>query len=325
MAEYGKLLSRIWTDPDFTSLDARPQQLYCLLISYSTRNYAGVLPLTLKRWAKCTADAKVDDVIEALKALAARDFIAVDWDSEEVLIRTYVRNDEVYKQPNIMTSALKSAAHLESEPLRWVLHDELKRLPEHKNSDVTARVIKDLVEGLKRQPKTPFAEGLREGFAEPPGVGVSYVGIENTYTSHPSPTPTTEPFGDAEVVVPDHIDNAASPIRRRPGSGHLAVVRQVLGSHDYPRATVERLAVATGKLYAEGHPDDLIREAIAEWDRRENCDRPEYLATVYGDVVKKQRAVPGNNGKQPHKMRALADLAARTRAAEQEQSRKELA
>lgn len=292
VAEYGKLLSRIWTDPDFTALPARSQQLYCLLISYSTRNYAGVLPLTLKRWAKCTADSTIELVVEALKTLAARDFIAVDWDSEEVLIRTYLRNDEVFKQPNVMKSALKSAAHLESEPLRWVLHDEMKRLPEHKDSDVTARVTKALVEGLKRQPKEPFTEGLREGFAEPPGVGVTYVTTDCTLTSHPSPPPTTEPpdVFDAEVVVPEHVDNASRPQKRYASSSAKTVVRQELGN-DYPRKTVDALAVEVDKLTSQGKPDTMIREALRRWERTPNAI-PSWLESVYGDVVKSHRSGP---------------------------------
>ena len=107
MAEYGKLLSRIWSDPEFVALDARPQQLYCLLISYSTRNLAGVLPLTLKRWAKSTRDATIDNLTDALCDLAANEFIVIDWDTEEVLIRTYIRNDEVYRQPNLMAPSLE--------------------------------------------------------------------------------------------------------------------------------------------------------------------------------------------------------------------------
>lgn len=291
MADYGKLLSRIWTDPDFTALPARAQQLYCLLISYSTRNYAGVLPMTLKRWAKCTSDSTTELIVDSLKALAAHDFIAVDWDSEEVLIRTYVRNDEVYKQPNIMKSALKSASHLESEPLRWVLHDELKRLPEHKDSDVTGRVIKDLVEGLKRQPKPGFEEGLREGFAEPPGVGVTYVTTDCTYTNHPSPTPTTEPpdVYDAEVV-PAHVDNASRPQKRYASSSAKTLIRQELGT-DYPRKTVDALAVEVDKLLAQGKPDTMIREAVRAWDRRPKAI-PSWLEHVYGDVVKAHRATP---------------------------------
>lgn len=92
MADYGKLLSRIWSDSEFVELDAQAQQLYCLLISYSTRNLAGVLPLTLKRWANATKGATVESVTDAMQRLAERRFVVVDWNTEEVLVRTYIRN-----------------------------------------------------------------------------------------------------------------------------------------------------------------------------------------------------------------------------------------
>ena len=195
MAEYGKLLSRIWSDKHFTSLDAHPQQVYCLLISFSTRNLAGVLPLTLKRWAKATADATADTLTDALCVLSERNFVAVDWDTEEVLIRTYIRNDEVYKQPNLMTAARKFALQIESQGLRWVLHDELLRLPGHKEAEKTEQVANLLVDGLERTLPEPFRKPFTEPIAEGPGVGVSYVGKGNTctYNEHQPPTPAPRP------------------------------------------------------------------------------------------------------------------------------------
>lgn len=135
MADYGKLLSRIWSDSEFVELDAQAQQLYCLLISYSTRNLAGVLPLTLKRWANATKGATVESVTDAMQRLAERRFVVVDWNTEEVLVRTYIRNDEVWKQPNLLRSARKSALQVESGAIRWALHRELRRLPDHKEAD----------------------------------------------------------------------------------------------------------------------------------------------------------------------------------------------
>jgi hypothetical protein len=124
--------------PSSPSSTPESQQLYALLISYSTRNLAGVLPMTLKRWAGCTADSTVENITDvAAAALAARRFVVVDWDTEELLVRTYIRNDEVYKQPNLMQAARKFCRQVESVSLRWALFDELTKLPDHKNSDQT--------------------------------------------------------------------------------------------------------------------------------------------------------------------------------------------
>ena len=94
-----------------------------------------------------------------------------------------------------------------------------------------------------------------------------------------------------DVVVPEHIDTPSKPPRRHPSSAAKTLVRQVLGNH-YPRTHVNRLAIQVEKLTREGHPDTLIRQALTEWERRPNCDKPEFLPTVLGDVVKQSRAAP---------------------------------
>ncbi|BBZ81836.1 hypothetical protein MABM_17520 [Mycobacteroides abscessus] len=91
-----------------------------------------------------------------------------------------------------------------------------------------------------------------------------------------------------EVVPPEYIDNPSKPATRHASDASKAVVRQVLGSR-YPRTTVDRLGIQVQKLAREGHPDKLIRESLAEWERRPNCDKPEFLPTVLGDLVKASR------------------------------------
>lgn len=204
MADYGKLLSRIWSDTEFRALTAREQQLYFLLLSFPTRNLAGVLPLTLKRWTNCTSDATEKKIIDALQRLHAVRFIIVDWDTEEVLIRTYIRNDEVYRQPNLMKAALKDAQKTESTALRQVLRDELLALPEHRDQQSTATVADALVktpsEGFamgSTSPQDPQGQpsgGSIVPLFEPHGVG--------GYLSNPLDAPTPTPAPTPAPVTP---------------------------------------------------------------------------------------------------------------------------
>ncbi|WP_181048863.1 hypothetical protein [Mycobacterium kansasii] len=121
----------------------------------------------------------------------------------------------------------------------------------------------------------------------------------------------------AAAAEPTHIETAAKPAKPHASSAAKTVVRQELGKHDYPANTIERLAVQAETLYHEGKPDALIREAIREWDRREDARLPEFLISVYGDCVKRARAQPGNNGRPPSKLRTVAELAQAERAKEQ--------
>lgn len=302
MADYGKLLSRIWSDPEFTALDARAQQMYCLLISYSTRNHAGVLPLTLKRWAKSTADASIENVTATLRRLVAAKFVAIDWDSEELLIRTYIRNDEVYRQPNLLKSALKFALQVESIALRWVLHDELLRLPEHKDLHETEATANALVKGVNRTLPEGFGEGLPEGITEPPGVGGYLSGVREHPHLHPSPTPAAEPIDEP----PTGHGRAATPAAE--------LVRRALPKNT-PKPTQTALRIAAAELLHTGTPDDVVEQALAEWATKTGVG-PGILATLAADVIKRRNGHTAN-GKPPHKMRALVELTREVEAHEQ--------
>lgn len=148
-----------------------------------------------------------------------------------------------------------------------------------------------------------------------PVVDDSYV--SNAHETEPpdDPWPTTEPVDTN--TPPDHIDNASRPTKRTPTGASRMVIRQELGAigNPYPRTTHDRLALQIENLRREGHPDTLLRESLRAWDQREDA-LPEWLPTILGDLVKAQRAQPGNNGRPVHKMRATANLAQEIRQAE---------
>ncbi len=286
MADYGKLLSRIWADPHFIALSARSQQVYCLLLSYSTRNAAGVLPLTLKRWAKCTADATIDLLTDALIDLAANDFIVIDWDTEEVLIRTFIRNDEVYRQPNLMKSARKFALQTESVALRWTLHDELKRLPEHANENDTTEVINKLVEGLSRPVAEPIAEPIADGLLEPIaqgcGVGEGYVGkgVHPLPLRKPSPSPAAAP-------LPEPLDAIAA-------TSGAELVRRIIPS-EHPAAVQTALRHRASELVNTGTPAADVEAALRLWLTKPNLG-PNVLPSLVSEVLKSRQMPNAPNG-----------------------------
>lgn len=109
-------------------------------------------------------------------------------------------------------------------------------------------------------------------------------------------SPTNATHHNATTVEAIVVENAAKPARNHPSSAARTVVRQTLGYAGYPRSTIDRLATQVDRLTREGQPDTLIRQALTAWDRRPNCERPEYLPTVLSDVLKASRASPATNG-----------------------------
>ncbi|MCX5601571.1 hypothetical protein OOK29_25815 [Streptomyces phaeochromogenes] len=126
---HGRILTAIWEDRDFLALTTEQQRMYLFLISQPNLDHAGVLPLTLKRWSRKAAGLTVTDVEKVLTELAERGFVVIDDDTEELLIRTFVRNDGVWKQPKVMASMVSSAEEISSHALRRVLLTETARLP----------------------------------------------------------------------------------------------------------------------------------------------------------------------------------------------------
>jgi hypothetical protein len=125
---HGRILTAIWSDPDFRALPPDPQRLYVCLVTQPNLNHAGVLPLTLRRWANMAAGLTPGEVQEALDVLDDTRFVVVDEDTEEVLIRTLIRHDQVWRQPYVMLAAEGDALSIESPRLRGVLMRELDRL-----------------------------------------------------------------------------------------------------------------------------------------------------------------------------------------------------
>lgn len=147
--KYAQLLKSIWNDTDWRALSRDAQWLYELLISQSSMNYAGVLDLTIRRWSNLARDTTPADVRNALEELHMAYFVVVDWDTEEVLVRSLIRNDGLWKQARMLMIALNSAAEVQSPRLRFVLAEELRRLP-----------IDQIKEGKRDKP-----EDVREALA----------------------------------------------------------------------------------------------------------------------------------------------------------------
>lgn len=162
---YAQIKSEIWKDDHFkTHLDVDSQWTYFTLLSQPNLNGAGVLPLQDRRWKKLAKGLTADRVEAALDVLQAYWYVLVDEETEEVLIRTFIRNDGLWKQPNVLKSALGHANNTMSDTLKAVIWHEVDRLPLHELEADREKRTRTLIETLR-----PTLLGtLPEGFMEPP-------------------------------------------------------------------------------------------------------------------------------------------------------------
>lgn len=175
--EHARILTRIWSDLDWRELPPVEQRLYFLLLSQGNVTQAGVLPLQVRKWAKGSKHTTEQDIAASLEVLAAERFVVVDEDTEEVLIRSFIRNDGVAKIPNVFKAALKSAATVESPKLRTALAGELRRM-RRKDATTVADELSPMESATVPEPIQNRSETngeplkVRDGIPEPHGEGV---------------------------------------------------------------------------------------------------------------------------------------------------------
>ena len=130
-----RVYTSIWKDPAFIRLPSGAQRLYMFLLSQDDLSYCGVMPLRQANWARKAADLTVADVEQDLKALEGTDYpaaypdpesaptplVVVEYDTDELLVRSLLRRDGIWKQPNLLKLARESAESVDSRRICGVL------------------------------------------------------------------------------------------------------------------------------------------------------------------------------------------------------------
>lgn len=126
--EYGRIMSQVWRDPDWRTLTMDEQHTYLMLITQGDISSAGVLGVTVRRWATYASDADLDVLSKALVGLAAKHFIVVDDDTEELLVRKFVKYDGGWNNWKRLKAIRSAAKGVTSPILAQVIAQELKAL-----------------------------------------------------------------------------------------------------------------------------------------------------------------------------------------------------
>lgn len=126
--DHGRIKWSIWGDPDWRALKESEQRLFKLALTQPGLSYAGVVPFTVRRWASLAADSSIPKIRRAVTALEEARYVVVDEDTEELLIRSYLRNDGLLDSPNICRAAVRDYDAIGSPLLRAVVVCETVRL-----------------------------------------------------------------------------------------------------------------------------------------------------------------------------------------------------
>ena len=125
--KFAQIHVAIWTDEDFKSLSPAEQHMYFVLLSQPRLNLCGVMDFIPSRLAMCVYEWTADDVERLVKSLEDKRYVVVDYDSRELLLRSFIRRDGLLKAKTITIGAASDYAEVMSEKLRSTIDKELRR------------------------------------------------------------------------------------------------------------------------------------------------------------------------------------------------------
>lgn len=208
MRSYAQLNIAIWNDEEFRGLSPAAQHLYFLLLSHPTLSYCGVGDWRPSRIARMAAGWTAADVERAGAELIDGLFIVVDDDTEEFLVRTFVKNDPLMRQRNLGVSMARAFSVVASEGIRGVVVHELHRLRQaqpglkgFESEEVASVLSKSSIDPSVYPCGNPWVDPSVKGSIDPyvdPSIDPSVRGQPNPSIDpsvHPSvdPSPTPAP------------------------------------------------------------------------------------------------------------------------------------
>ena len=215
-----RLSVSIWNDRDFLALSPGAQRMFMFLISQSDLAHDGVIALRERRWSKSAANLARADVERDLAELHDARFVVVDEDAEELLIRSFIRRDKVYRQPNVLRAAADHLDVVTSPAILAALADELRRVLDAPDIHKDSRpIVEAMLKGIGNPSGNPSPE-------PPPGLG----------DETPAPTPA------------DHLGDKAD------AKQSAVQLEDKTGESDSARTTVDVSAARMGSRNPSPNP-----------------------------------------------------------------------
>lgn len=174
--DHARVNLAIWGDDDFLDLRVDEQALYLTLWTSPGLSYCGAGTWHPGRIANLAADWTADRVEAAAAGLSRALFVLIDRDTDEFLIRSWIKHDGLWRTPNMAVSLANARAELSSRALRGVVVHEVRK-------------IRDANPDSSSWKRAPVASLLEQSEVDPAGLP-SFVAVRN-----PSPNPADKGWG----------------------------------------------------------------------------------------------------------------------------------
>lgn len=287
--EYARIMTAIWRNAEFRSLGETQQRAYLFLVTQPDISAAGVLALRLRRWADAAATSTADSLTQVLKELEAGRFIVVDWDAEELLIRSFIRWDGGFNNPKRRPVIVRAAEEVESTRVLRALASEFERcglpplatdaLPDSPSDRASHDELVGYEEPSAPEPaKKTFPQVNRlsdsPSDAVSPSGGVVVTQLSSTDTTTHNPQTVPPPAAQsAQPIVASWIDGC----RKRP-----------------PNPVIGQTSKQIKALLEEGVDPEDVRAGVDLWAAKGL--HPSALPSVVNELMNaRPSAVPSRN------------------------------
>lgn len=216
MRQYALIHRAILDDPSWRCLTRSQQNLYLLLLLKLSTNLCGVVDWRPKKLAVNASDMTVETIEADAVVLEKKLYIVRDEDTDEVLIRSFLRNDAPLKSSKTAIAVRSSYTDTASSKLRGVIVFELQRLYKEQRDWQGWDQVRDLLDlpsidprrivsggeeavsdALKRYQESSFSplrdtsfdtpsDGISQGVSDTPSDG-AFQGVSDTQSDSYSP------------------------------------------------------------------------------------------------------------------------------------------
>jgi len=260
--EFAQIKLAIWSDDDWRDLSPLARYLYLTILTSPTLTHCGVADWRPARIGAVNG-MSVDSIEESGDELTRGLYVVIDRDSEEVMIRSFLRNDGLMKQPKMAVAMASAHAGTASVAIRGVIVHEARRLhqdfPDLKGWG--ADVARELLGKRSVDPSTyplgkGFVKGSVKGKATPNGEGST----KGSPTPSPTPTPNTSILSPSESGDPEADTSADTDAFQEFWDAYDKKVK---------RADAEK---KWAKAIKKADPDHIVAAAaeFVTWERANN-------------------------------------------------------
>jgi len=126
--EFARYLTSTHRAEDWHKLTTAHHDTYMALLSDEDITWAGVVPHVPARYAKLAADLTDKKVVKLWDDLARVRMLVIDAEAGEMLVRSFLRHDNVLAKPNLTKAFIRALGKVRSEAIRKAIRAELGRL-----------------------------------------------------------------------------------------------------------------------------------------------------------------------------------------------------